>query len=184
MESFTFFSLFILSIKGIVLLFKLFLISSIVIKGTPQARLKPKCHHSQLQRLAPGEAPRLEHFQVFFSFFFFFFFYIFSTVGLCKEPLGFFFFCNKCFFFFLNIPKQCRFELYLEFKKKASSAPKRRRFGPICMIFEISAIVAQILPCFNSKRSPNPHDYCIIPKEEEKKQKYIFWCTRNRKQPL
>ena len=90
-------------------------ILDIVIKGVPQARLKPRHYHSLRQRLTSRKAPRLKHFQGFLSFFFFFF-SIFSPVELRKEALGFFFFfCNRdqktsfwsyIYFFFLNRPKR------------------------------------------------------------------------------
>ena len=114
---------------------------TIVVKGALKA-----------QGPLPVAAPRLKHFQVFFSHFLLLILLLlhFFVVGLRKEALRhFFFFCTivlVSYFvqnnvildkLFLTYPKQHRFELYLE-SKKASSAPKRRHFGPRCLILKIS----------------------------------------------
>ena len=116
---------------------------TIVVKGSLKAQTPP----------LPVAAPRLKHFQVFF--FLFLLLILLLLHFLCcwaaqRSPRAFFFFfCTivlVSYFFQNNVildklkknyPKQHRFELYLE-SKKASSAPKRRHFGPICLILKIS----------------------------------------------
>ena len=119
------------------------ILGTIVVKGALKAQAP----------LLPVATPRLKHFQVFF---FLFLLLILLLVNfLCcwaaqRSPRAFFFFFGTIilvlYFFqnnvildklFLTYPKQHRFELYLELKK-ASSAPKRRHFGPRCLIFKIS----------------------------------------------
>ena len=85
-------------------------------------------------------------FRFFFPFLFFFSFIFFDvSQSAQRSPRDFFCLCNR--------------------------DQNNVVLDPDCLIFDIPTPPAPFPLCFNSKKSTNPPNYCIIPIKEEKKQK-------------